>query len=130
MISKSLRFGKKRASLFENFVFSFVFVFIFASILGFFIFQNMKIANRRAHLSAELSQLRSKAGELAEKKEELQVKIAQTQTEDYQEKVLREQGLYKKQGEKVVTVLPPEKGTKEEIPSVEKKRTWWNPFTW
>ena len=47
-------------------------------------------------------------------------------TKEYQERVLREQGLYQKPGEEVVTVLPldePEQKQQEE-------KVWWNPWTW
>ncbi|MEK7510100.1 MAG: hypothetical protein AAB567_00890 [Patescibacteria group bacterium] len=130
MIPKNARFGKKRSSIFEHVAISVVFFLVFGGILGFFIFQNIKIGMRRTALSAELSQLQGKAQELSTRKEELQVKILQTQTEEYQEKILRERGLYRKPEEEVVTIVPPEKEVKEEAPSSEKKRTWWNPLNW
>ncbi|MBI2642340.1 MAG: hypothetical protein HYW97_00625, partial [Candidatus Wildermuthbacteria bacterium] len=54
--------------------------------------------------------------------------IVEVQSVEYQEKVLREQGLYQKPGEEVVTVLPPEQS--QEQNRAQEKRVWWNPITW
>jgi cell division protein FtsB len=130
MVAKLSKFGKKKSTLFENTVAIVVFTGILSIIIGFFIFQNVKIAGKRADLEDHLQELQAQANALSEQKAGLQEDIANTQTQEYQEKVLREQGLYKKPGEDVITVLPPEI-TIEEISSEEQKqRTWWNPFTW
>lgn len=129
MISKKTRFGKKRASAAEKIFLSLVFLLVFGGLLGFLIFQNAKIYQKRVQLESRLEDLRTEAQELTKKRDELQAGIVQTQTQEYQEKILREQGLYKKPGEEVVTILPPEE-VKQEEPKEEKKRVWWNPGTW
>lgn len=116
--------------MFENVVAGGAFVVIFASISGFFVFQNVKMSQKRSDLEGTLQELQAQASELARQKEQLEGDITEIQTEEYQEKVLREQGLYKKEGEQVVTVLPAE-ATTETVPVKEEKdRKWWNPFTW
>lgn len=130
IVSKKSRFGKKRRSTFQNILFCLVFLAVFGSLLAFLIFQNIKINQKRAELQTKLSELQVEGQELGVRKEELQAGIIEVQTEDYQEKILREQGLYKKSGEEVVTVLPAEEQAKQEEPKVGKKKVWWNPRTW
>lgn len=110
--------------------FSLAFVLAFSGIFGFFIFQNLQLREKRAELRHQLETLQTQVQEISQKKSELEAGIAERQTEYYQEKALREQGLYKKPGEEVVTVLPLEEQAKQEEPKKEKKKVWWNPFTW
>ena len=65
---------------------------------------------------------------LEQRKLALQAGIVEVESVEYQEKVLREQGLYQKPGEEVVTILPLENS--EEETNQETKRVWWNPTTW
>ena len=130
MLAKSSKFSKRKNQVFEGAVITGVFVVVFVGVIGFFIFQNVKIGQKRSDLEGKLQELQAQALELSSQKKVLEENIAGTQTNEYQEKVLREQGLYKKKGEQVVTVLPPE-ATAESVPvKEEEKRAWWNPFRW
>ena len=110
--------------------FSLALALVFSGIFGFFIFQNLQLREKRAELQHQLETLQAQAQEISQKKSELEAGIAERQTEYYQEKALREQGLYKKPGEEVVTVLPSEEKPQQEPPKEEPKRTWWNPLDW
>ena len=90
------------------------------------------MAQKRAELQGKLDALRTQAAELSARTKELQANIQESQSENYQEKILREQGLYKKPGEEVITVLPPEGKTEQKATEqpAQKRRVWWNPRTW
>ncbi len=117
--------------MFENIAVFAVFVVVLVLIMGFFVYQNVKMGQKRSDLEDRLQELQAQMNELTTQKETLEANIADAQTQEYEEKVLREQGLYKKEGEQVVTVLPSEV-TAEPVNPEEKKETkkWWNPFTW
>lgn len=106
------------------------FLAVFGGGIGFLAYQNIKIHQKRSELQTTLSILEEQVVELSERKSELEEGIGEVQSEEYQEKVLREQGLYKKPGEEVVTILPPEETQSETSVKEEKKRTWWNPLSW
>lgn len=130
MVSKLSKFSKKKKTLFENVVAGAVFVVILVGLIGFFTFQNITIGQKRAELENQLADLQVKAADMSAQQQELQGEVADTQTAEYQEKLLREQGLYKKEGEQVVTVLPPEEQSGQEGQEESKERTWWKPWTW
>ena len=130
MIARSIKFGKKRKRVFEGAVVSAVFVGVFVLVMGFFIFQNVAIGQKRSGLEERLGELQAQMAELSSQKAALEENVEDIQTQEYQEKVLREQGLYKKEGEQVVTVLPPEAPAESASVEEEKERKWWNPFSW
>ena len=130
MVAKKLNFHKKDKSVFQNIIVLIVFVAIFGGLLTFFIFQNVKIGQKRGDLEDKLGALQAQVGELAARKRELQENIEETQSLYYQERMLREQGLYKKPGEEVVTILVSEEEQKVEAETKEQKRVWWQPWTW
>ena len=130
MVARKLNFRKKDESAFQNIILLIVFVLIFGGLLTFFIFQNVKIGQKRGDLEDNLGVLQAQVGELSARKRQLQESIKETQSQYYEEKILREQGLYKKPGEEVVTILVPEEEQQAEVETEEEKRVWWNPFTW
>jgi len=81
-------------------------------------------------LEEKLQELQTQMTELSVQKATLEENVQDTQTQEYQERVLREQGLYKKEGEQVVTVLPPEVPAETAPVKEENNRKWWNPFSW
>jgi hypothetical protein len=95
----------------------------------FLIFHNIRIYQKRVELQERAENLRTQIVSLEQSKSELESAIQVGLTQEYQEKVLREQGLYKKPGEEVVTILPPEQ-VQEEQKQQQGNRVWWNPFTW
>ncbi|MBI2123890.1 MAG: hypothetical protein HYU04_01485 [Candidatus Wildermuthbacteria bacterium] len=98
--------------------------------LGFFlVFNNIRIYQKRVELQKRAEELQGQIASLEGRKGELESVIQVGTTQEYQEKVLREQGLYKKPGEEVVTILPPEQ-VQEEQKQQQANRVWWNPFSW
>lgn len=131
MVTKISKFRKKRNRLFGGAIASFVFAAALLAITGFFIFQNVIMSQKRSALEEKLQELQVQTSELSLQHEVLEANIADTQTEEYQEKMLREQGLYKKEGEEVVTILPAESAPEEISQNKDKKeRAWWKPWTW
>jgi len=130
MVTKNSRFGKKRYTAFQHLVISLVFVFVFGGIVSFFVYQNVKVSQKRGDLEEQYDALRAQVSELDAQRLMLEESIEATTTPEYQEKILREEGLYKKPGEEVVTVLPPEEEVVMGEDSEEQEKTWWNPLTW
>lgn len=98
--------------------------------LGFFlVFHNIRIYQKRVELQKRAEILKSQIASLEGRKGELESAIQVGTTQEYQEKVLREQGLYKKPGEEVVTIIPPEQ-VAEEQKEQQGNRVWWNPWSW
>lgn len=95
----------------------------------FLIFHNIRIYQKRVELQERAEILKGQIASLEKSKSELESAIQAGLTPEYQEKVLREQGLYKKPGEEVVTILPPEQ-VQEEQKQQQGNRVWWNPWSW
>ena len=96
---------------------------------AFLIFYNIRIYQKRVELQERAENLKAQIASLEKNKSELESAIEIGTTEEYQEKVLREQGLYKKPGEEVVTIIAPEQ-VQEAREQQRGSRSWWNPFTW
>ena len=95
----------------------------------FLVFHNIRIYQKRVELQERAEDLKSQISSLESRKSELESAIQVGTTQEYQEKVLREQGLYKKPGEEVVTIIPPEQ-IQEEQKQQQASRVWWNPWSW
>ena len=118
MISKSRRFKK---SSHQTIFFSTLIGSLLVLVIGFLIFSNLKISQRRADLTARIGDLKKEIQILEKKNQELRAGITQTESESYWEERIREQG-YKKPGEEQVVVLPSEEG--EEGKTGEQKSLW------
>ncbi len=118
MISKSRRFKK---SSHQTIFFSILIGSLLVLVVGFLIFSNLKISQRRADLTARIGDLKKEIQILEKKNQELRAGITQTESESYWEERIREQG-YKKPGEEQVVVLPPEEG--EEGKTGGQKNLW------
>lgn len=94
-------------------------------VIGFLIFSNLKISQRRAELTTKIEDLKKEIQILEKKNQELRAGITKTRSESYWEERIREQG-YKKPGEEQVIVLPGEES------GVKKKEesNFWNPQNW
>ena len=126
MLSKFKK--NKKASFFRDLFFS-VFIIIFILlIVGFFIITNWKINKKRAVLTARVESLRKEIQILEEKNKELKEEISQSGSEEYLEKVAREQLGLKAPGEEVVVINKEEKEEQPEIKQNEKN--FWNPKSW
>lgn len=91
-------------------------------------YENAKLLQKRSELLQKTRELKSEITRFTQEGVALQAAIAENQTLEYQEKILREQGLYQKPGEQVVTILPPQ--TQTQLEQKSEKRIWWDPRTW
>lgn len=82
-----------------------VFILIAGALL---VLSNVRMYEKRRQLQAQENDIKKQIQGLLLRTKGLQTQIIQVDTTSYQEKVLREQGLYKKPGEEVVTVIPAE----------------------
>lgn len=105
----------------EEVFFQIFFSLLILILIGFLLFSNLKIVQRRAQLEEKIENLRKEIQTLEEKKEKLEAGISESQKESYLEERAREQGFVKK-GEKPVVILPPKEN--------EKKENFLNPKNW
>lgn len=115
----NLKKSKKRS--WATVFFSIVLVFLSIGTIGFLVFTNWKISQKRADLQEKIKTYEREIQSLQEKISSLQAGISQTQSQDYQLKKLYEQGYFEK-GSKPVVVLPPEKKKEERV--LEPKNIW------
>lgn len=128
MIS-SVRFRKKKIGKLRDTVFLTMLLALGLGLGFFLVFHNIRIYQKRVELQKRTEGLKSQIASLENRKSELESVIQVGTTQEYQEKVLREQGLYKKPGEEVVTIIPPEQ-VQEEQKAQQANRVWWNPWSW
>ena len=128
MIS-SVRLRKKKIGKLRDTVFLTMLLVIGLGLGFFLVFNNIRIYQKRVELQKRAEVLKDQIGSLESRKGELESAIQVGTTQEYQEKVLREQGLYKKPGEEVVTIIPPEQ-VQEEQKHQQASRVWWNPWSW
>ena len=126
MVAKVSRFRKKHGSSTIKKVFGWSFLVLIGLLGLFLIFYNVRIYQKRAELEERAKELQLKIVELSQQEKELQEQFEISNTKEYQERVLREQGLYQKPGEEVVTIVPLKEPERKE----QKERVWWDPSTW
>lgn len=122
MISKSRRIRKRNSH--QTIFFLILIGSLLVLVIGFLIFSNLKISQRRTDLIAKIEDFKKEIQILEEKNQELRAGIAQTESESYWEERIREQG-YKKPGEEQVVVLPSEEGEVK-----KEESSFWNPQNW
>jgi len=121
MIAKTKRIKKGS----DKNIFSSVLIIIsILAVVGFLIFSNLRISQRRAELRSQVEAIEKKIQLLEEKNQELRAGIIKTQSESYWEEKVREQG-YKKPGEEQVVVLPPEESKEKETKA---EKSFWQKF--
>ena len=118
MISGSHIFRKRKREQVSGTLLGGFFIVLFCTIVLFLIGNNIVLNQKRSQLQEKANDLRTQLEELQTQKSSLQQGIGESQTLEYQEKILREQGLYKKPGEEAVVVLP--SGETEETETPEK----------
>ena len=126
MVAKLSRFRKRRESSAAKKVFGWSFLALIGLLGLFLIFYNLRLYQKRAELQERARELQLEITELSQREELLQHELTISTTKEYQERVLREQGLYQKPGEEVVTIVPLEEPEQKE----QKEKVWWDPFTW
>lgn len=124
MIAKFKKNKKQREG--ENIFLSTLIGLLVLLIIGFLIFQNIKISLKKNRLTAEVENLKRQIEELERKNQSLKAGISQAKDEEYIEKIAREELNLKKEREKTVAfVLPDNKNLKE-----KKKDSGWFPKRW
>ncbi len=121
MIAKTKRI--KKGSV-KNIFSSVLIIISILAVVGFLIFSNLRISQRRAELRSQVEAIEKKIQLLEEKNQELRAGIIKTQSESYWEEKIREQG-YKKPGEEQVVVLPPEESKEKETKA---EKSFWQKF--
>ena len=121
MIAKIKRIKKGSG---KNIFSSVLIIISILAVVGFLIFSNLRISQRRAELRSQVEAIEKKIQLLEEKNQELRAGIIKTQSESYWEEKIREQG-YKKPGEEQVVVLPPEESKGEETGA---EKSFWQKF--
>jgi len=114
MVAKISRFRNKQKSSTTKKVFGWSFL-VLVGLLGLFlIFHNLRLYQKRAELQEKARELQLEIAELSQREELLQQQLKISTTREYQERVLREQGLYQKPGEEMVTIIPLEEPEQKE----------------
>lgn len=121
MISKNRK--TKKGGTYQNIVFSVSIGIFLLAIVGFLVVSNLRINQKRAELTEKIEELERDIRLFSERNEQLKAGIARTESDDYWEARLREQG-YRKPGEETVVVLPPE--GKDETAVPKEKNFWEN----
>jgi len=96
---------------------------ILVFVAGVLIVSNLEIRRRRVAIGIQAENLDKQIKELEEKNKELERSMAQVGSQEYLEKLAREQFNMKSPGEEVV-VISKEK-QKENTPEQKEKETWW-----
>ncbi len=83
-------------------------------LIGFLIFYNLKIYQRRSELTSRIEELQRKIKDLEKEKEFLESGISQAEREEYIEKIAKERLNLQKEGERAVSFVLPEGKEKKE----------------
>ena len=110
--------NKKKYDLFFLILFSLLILLV----LGFLIYTNINIGQRRAELVERINVLRSEIQFLEQENQRLQKEIIRAGGQDFLEEKAREELGLKKPGEEVVVITPIEKEVEE---PVEKEKGLW-----
>lgn len=107
---------------------------VFLLVMGFLLVAaNLKLFFKRKELGRQEQDIASQISRVSARQSELQKLAQDSKSEWYQEKILRERGLYKKPGEEVFTIIPQteeeQKSRLQQEPAAQ-KRVWWDPLTW
>ena len=113
----------KKKKSYRDKLFSLSFALLLLIIIFYLIISNFKIREKEGELSQKVTQLRERFEFLNKNNERLEGGVSQTLRSDYAEEVLREKGLYKRKGEKMVVILLPEE-KEDEIEENEEESFW------
>ena len=94
---------KKKSSWQNKALYTLLIIFNF-SIIAFLFSSNIKLYSERQKVKAQNINLDQEIQKLEQKKEELKDLFSANTDQEYTERTLREKGLYKKPGEKVVVI--------------------------
>ena len=116
------RIKRNKKSSVKSILGYFVFAIATLFIIVFFIATNWKIYQKRSELTKRVEELRAQVDTLEKRNKELKENLSDVGTEDYLEKVAREQLDMKKPGEEVVVI---QKEEEQNQPEQEEKKSWW-----
>ncbi len=102
-------YKKKKRNYTKNIVIFFLFSFIL-----YMAFTNITLLKRKNQLAYQYADLQEVVNITGKRNAELQEENAIIYDKDYQEKLLREKGMYKKEGEGVIVIKELEEQEKEE----------------
>jgi len=122
MISKFKK--NKKVKLIKGKAFSVFLILLVFFIIGFIVITNWRINRRRSELTDRVSLLKEEVQELEERNKELKEKKINSESDNYLEKVARNQLDLKKPGEEVIVVQKEEEQKEEQ----EGKKSWWDKF--
>ncbi len=89
-------------------------IFILFSFILYMSFTNIKLLKRKNQLEYQYADLAQVVSSTQEKNAKLTEEVNVLFNEDYQEKLLREKGMYKKEGEGVIVIKELEEGNEAE----------------
>ncbi len=112
---------RKKAGFSEGIFFPILVGILISGTVGFLIFQNIKISQKRTKLTYQIEILRKELQELEEKNKLLKTGISQADDEEHIKEVLREELGYQEEGETTVGFTLPETEKREE----EKEEGFW-----
>ena len=122
MIVKFKRKGKE--SFWQTIFFSTLIGILVLTVIGFLVYENFKVNQRRSKLISRIETLGIEIQELENKKEFFKSGISQVEMEEYVERIAREELNLQKKGEKVVGFILPEEEIKEKTAESFWKK-WW-----
>lgn len=105
----------------------YIIIFLSLVLLAFIVVSIWRVNKRRRGLAFQVQELEQEIQAFQEKNQALRAQISEAETDEYWEKRLREQG-FKKPGEQVAVILPPE--TSEEEQAGEKSGFWQRLLFW
>ena len=118
----------KKGSSSQNIFFSILIGLLFLFVIGFLFFTNLKMNRRRTQLISRIEGLKEEIRVTEARNEELREGISQAGSEDYLEKIAREQLGFKAPGEEVAVVA---RENEEQGPEIAKEeKGLWNPQAW
>lgn len=94
----------KKKSSWQNKILYTLLILLNLSIIIFLFSGNIKLYSERKRVKAQTINLSQEIQKLEQKKEELKDLFSSNSDQEYTERTLREKGLYKKPGEKVVVI--------------------------
>jgi len=101
MIAKKRKYKKDSKS--DN-VLTGLLMFFDVLIIGFLVLGNLKLLTETRQVNGQLLDVNQELDRLEQKNQELQELFSASSQSEYAEKLLREKGLYKKEGEEVVVI--------------------------
>lgn len=111
MVTKFKKFKKR--NFHQTVFFSTLIGLLVLLAIGFLVFSNLRISQKRAELISQIEILTEKIQALKERNQELEAEISQTSEKSYLEKVARDQLGLRQPGEEVVAIINEKKKEKE-----------------